>query len=287
MHRFGVTISITALTLVLAATGCAVTTLVNDANTIGEMIFVPGGTFPAGGNSAAPKTIGDFYIARFETTNLQYAEFLNSALNQNLIYIDPADNIVKKVGEGVEYFELFSHDDTRGISWGGSVFSVLPGMENHPVVNVSWYGAVAYCDWLSARNGRIYRLPTEWQWEYAAAWKADTSTYYTYGFMSNAISCDRCNYRRSDFCVGTTTPVGHYNGDKETTDSPSPSGCYDMSGNVWEWTATVHSTGPLHYVLRGGAWYYNQNYCTVSYRLTDLPAARSFRVFGFRVAIDL
>ncbi|MCP4644118.1 MAG: formylglycine-generating enzyme family protein, partial [bacterium] len=137
------------------------------------------------------------------------------------------------------------------ITWNGSQFVVDTrdghSMADHPVVEVSWYGAVAYCNWLSAdaglqacydtstwacdRTKNGYRLPTEAEWERAAAW--DGSYHYRYGNGSDSISSANANYN-ADNPLGLssypyTSPVGYYSG------ASSPAGCFDMSGNVWEW----------------------------------------------------
>jgi formylglycine-generating enzyme required for sulfatase activity len=94
---------------------------------------------------------------------------------------------------------------------------------DHPVVGVSWYDAGAYCRWLSDKTGRVYRLPAEAEWEKAA--RGTDGQIYPWGDEWDA---SRCN------CSSTqTTPVTAY------PSSQSPHGCYDMAGNVWEWTTTL------------------------------------------------
>jgi formylglycine-generating enzyme required for sulfatase activity len=95
---------------------------------------------------------------------------------------------------------------------------------DHPVVGVSWYDAVAYCDWLSEETGRNYRLPSEAEWEKAARGDQDDRLYP----WGDELSPDHCNYNGDQ-----TTPVGKY------SQGQSPYGCYDMVGNVWEWTSTL------------------------------------------------
>jgi len=174
-------------------------------------------------------------------------------------------------------------------------------MENHPVVGVTWYGCVAFCNWLSEKEGRTpcynfstwalivpypngYRLPTEAEWERAAAW--DGSKHWIYGFVSDTPGGNRCNGGGGPNMVNPlgltdypyTSPVGWFNGvnvspngNRQTVDSPSPVGCYDMSGNVWEccqdWYHTSYNGAPSdgsswetqqsgypYRVLRGGYW---------------------------------
>jgi formylglycine-generating enzyme required for sulfatase activity len=93
----------------------------------------------------------------------------------------------------------------------------------HPIVGVSWNEAQAYCQWLSEQTGRRYRLPTEAEWEKAAR-GADDDRVYPWG---NEWDSRRCNFKGQD-----TTPVDQY-------EPQSPYQCYDMVGNVWEWTGTI------------------------------------------------
>jgi formylglycine-generating enzyme required for sulfatase activity len=119
------------------------------------------------------------------------------------------------------------------------------GKENHPVVGITWDDAVAYCRWLSDKTGRIYRLPSEAEWEKAASWgtEADKETdrqvdeerkrRYPWG---DTFDATKCNTAESG--IGTTTAVGTYS-DKG---GDSPCGVADMAGNVWEWTSTRWGT---------------------------------------------
>jgi len=132
------------------------------------------------------------------------------------------------------------------------------GRENHPVVNVSWWDAMAYCRWLAELTGKPYRLPTEAQWEKAA--RGTDGQMYPWG---NRWDSRRCNTREAH--VGSTTPVGAY-----SPAGDSPYGCADMVGNVLEWvadwyqedyytrsTASENPYGPSSgavKVLRGGSW---------------------------------
>jgi formylglycine-generating enzyme required for sulfatase activity len=98
---------------------------------------------------------------------------------------------------------------------------------DHPVVGVSWHNAQAYCTWLGEETGHTCRLPTEAEWEKAARGDQD-SRIYPWG---DELTADHCNYNSSQ-----TTPVDRYDKGK------SPYACYDMVGNVREWTSTLWGT---------------------------------------------
>ncbi len=100
------------------------------------------------------------------------------------------------------------------------------GRANHPVVNVDWFDAMAYCAWLAERTGLPYRLPTEAEWEKAA--RGTDGRDWPWG---NEFRPSSCNTREAGF--RTTTPVGIF------PDSASPFGAQDMAGNVWEWCSTL------------------------------------------------
>lgn len=135
-----------------------------------------------------------FAIAKYPVTNKQYAEY------------------VKETGKEPEY-------------WNDSDFNNLI----QPVVGVSWYDAVAFCEWLSEKLGDKIMLPTEQQWQRAA--QGDTGFAYPWG---NQWDASRCNNNVDKKRIGKTTPVIAYGGKGD-----SPYGVVDMSGNVWEWCLTA------------------------------------------------
>jgi len=107
------------------------------------------------------------------------------------------------------------------------------GLESHPVTNVSWHDAVAYCRWLSEVTGKPITLPSEAQWEKAARGDRDRREYP----WGDEWDETRCNTK--ELGLGGTTPVGIF------PEGVSPCGCLDMAGNVWEWTVSLwgHWTG--------------------------------------------
>jgi len=152
------------------------------------------------------------------------------------------------------------------------------GGDEQPVVGITWYAARTYCLWLSlmASNGQDtsrYRLPTEWEWEYAAAGKEKRA--YPWPKKKGEPNSTLLNYNDN---VGATTPVGSY------PEGATPEGLYDMAGNVWEWTDswwddTTRSTR----VLRGGGWNDDARHCRSAYRILVTPDLR-LNIAGFRLA---
>ena len=124
--------------------------------------------------------------------------------------------------------------------------------DDHPVVNVSWNDAVAFCEWLSEKEGVTYRLPTEAEWEFAC--RAGNSGRFSFGNDETRLG-DYAWYGQQ----GGTKPVGEK--------ASNPLGLFDLHGNVWEWCGDVFgpysptlAVDPVgrnghHCVLRGGAYY--------------------------------
>ncbi len=212
------------------------------------------------------------YMSKYETTNAQYCEYLNSAkaAEQITVYNDVV-YASSDTSHSQPYFDTYVADSHSQITYSGDTFSVRSrdgyDMSNHPVVEVSWYGATAFCNYYG------YRLPTEWEWQAVA----DFDGSYTYG-CGTTIDHSKANYD-CDNPLGlsswpSTSPVNHY--------SPCGYGMNDMAGNVWEWTSTISSS---YRVIRGGSWYDNDSYCTVSHRdLNNQPFASHSNI-GFRVVM--
>ncbi len=176
----------------------------------------------------------------------------------------------------------------------GSDPSHNKGCDNCPVERVSWNDIVNdFIPKLNRMTGKVFRLPTEAEWEYAAR-GGTTARFHTGNCLSTsqanydgnypAIGCGKGEYRQK------TVPVGSF--------APNGFGLYDMSGSVWEWcsdwfgsysSSTLTdprgpSTGSIR-VLRGGCWDDRAWNCRVSYRFHDSPDLR-FNIYGFRVALQ-
>ena len=249
-------------------------------------IEIKGGTFQMGSNDESSDekpihrvTLNDFAIGKYEVTFEQFAAFIN---DKN--YKTDADK------EGWSYVWTGSiYEKKNGVNWKCDVAGkVRPQDEyKHPVIHVSWNDATAYCQWLSSKTNKKYRLPTEAEWEYAARGGNQSKGYKYSG--SNTIG-DVAWYSANS--GSKTHPVG--------TKGANELGIYDMSGNVWEWCSDWYDenyyknsaaqnpkgaqSGSLR-VLRSGSWNYSDSGCRSSNRLWGEPDYRYY-TFGFRLARD-
>jgi formylglycine-generating enzyme required for sulfatase activity len=258
------------------------------------MVAVPGGSFQMGNTDTSggdsderpvhTVTLTGFYMGKYEVTQEQYQAVMGS--NPSSFSSNPADGEVQ---------------------------------ENRPVEQVSWYGALVFCNTLSRAEGLTpaysiggstdpadwgtvptsndaawnavtivsgstgYRLPTEAQWEYAAKGGNDSPGNYTYA-GSNTIG-DVAWYSSN------SSSMTHEVGKKQ----PNGLGLYDMSGNVnewcWDWYGSYTSgaqTDPTgaasgsYRVMRGGSWFYSVDGARSVYRGSDSPSGRG-SVIGFRL----
>jgi formylglycine-generating enzyme required for sulfatase activity len=154
-----------------------------------------------------------------------------------------------------------------------------------PVENISWYDCQKFCKKLTQREGRLYRLPTEPEWEYAC--RAGTDTLFCSGDTREALEKVSWFGARSE---GKPKPVGLL--------QPNAWGLYDMHGNVWEWCAAWHEYPPAEgqqgkkgsppknlSVLRGGSWGEVWLRCRSAFRYGAPLDFRSHNI-GFRVCIS-
>ncbi len=175
--------------------------------------------------------------------------------------------------------------------------------DNHPVVNVTWNDALAFCEWLSKKESKKYRLPTEAEWEYSC--RAGTKTRFYSGDdvealkgVANILDASfKQKYPQASWAVAWddgypfTAPVGKFR--------PNAFGLFDMHGNVWQWCASwygaypkgkvVDPQGPKEgkrRVLRGGSFLLQPRYVRSADRGKVVPTNRLFNV-GFRAAMTL
>jgi formylglycine-generating enzyme required for sulfatase activity len=160
--------------------------------------------------------------------------------------------------------------------------------DDHPVVQVSWNDVLAFCTWLSRKEGVTYRLPTEAEWEYTC--RAGNPAHYHFGNDPTELIEYAWTGHNSD---GESHPVGQKRA--------NPWGLYDMHGNVFEWCADWYDekyytaspvddpTGPaqgVDRVVRGGNWHYPAAICRSARRSGIQPGHRDLNL-GFRVAAVL
>jgi sugar lactone lactonase YvrE/formylglycine-generating enzyme required for sulfatase activity len=265
----------------------------------GQYVRIPGGSFVMGDHFGFvdpehpndelplhPVYISPLYMGVTLVTCREYCDYLNAALAQGLIEV--RFNMVYAAGGTNIFFYTYGTSAYSRIQYSGGVFSVLNNRDLHPVTSVRWFGAIAYCNWLSARGGYTscydlatgncsmtangFRLPTEAEWEYCAV-GGQTNPYcmFPWGTNSNADGT-YANWEGSGdpFESGAyphTTPVGFYNGalrsksqynwpgsqtTYQTSDGSNPFGLHDMSGNVWEWVNDWYAKDYYAYCVSGG-----------------------------------
>ena len=242
---------------------------------IAGMSYIPGGSWSIGSTDQqrqqwqatygwssllnetppSPITTTGFFLDLYEVTNSEYAQFI-SATN-NPVPRNPFDP------------ENLSVWNTDG--------SFPQEFANHPVVNLTWGDARAYCDWAGKR------LPTEAEWERAA--KGDATHTWPWGEEWDSSFANTAENRQE-----STTPVGSY------PDHRGPYGTYDLAGNVWEWTSTLYRPYPYNATdgresaaaagarsLRGGSWLDDNKAAHVTGRNSLQPELTNVNV-GFRCA---
>ncbi|MFB2882002.1 formylglycine-generating enzyme family protein [Floridanema aerugineum] len=236
-----------------------------------EMVAIPGGTFLMGSPTDEPESLNDekpqhsvtikpFFMGKFPVTQAQWQTV--AGFPKVKVDLDPDPSEFKGA--------------------------------NRPVEQVSWYQAVEFCDRLSQKTGRNYRLPSEAEWEYAC--RAGTTTPFHFG---ETIITDLANYDGNH--VYASGSQGIYRDQTiEVGSFPANAfGLYDMHGNVWEWCADhwhenyegapldgsvwLVSAESLFRRLRGGSWVNNPGNCRSACRNHFLPVYDNDINIGFRI----
>jgi formylglycine-generating enzyme required for sulfatase activity len=234
-----------------------------------EMVVIPGGTYFRGSNEGArdemprhPVNLASFALDVHPISNEQFVRFLQAMGGEK----DHNNN------------DIIRLRDSR-IKRSAGKLIIESGYSKHPVVGVTWYGAVAYAKWIGKR------LPTEAEWEAAAS--AGREIIYPTG---SEIERSQANFFSSD-----TTAVMSY--------PPNPYGLFDMPGNVYEWCQDWYAynyydssavepdnpTGPhqgVYRVVRGGCWKSLKEDLRCSHRNRNNPGAVN-GTYGFRCATDV
>jgi formylglycine-generating enzyme required for sulfatase activity len=190
-----------------------------------DMVPIPGGTFTMGSPSSEPGRAADegpqhpvalkpFWMGKYEVA---WDEFLAYMAEKGAMFPEENDEILKKNPDAITGPTPTYVDKDYG-----------HGFEGKPALCMSHHAAMEYCRWLSAKTGKVYRLPTEAEWEYAA--RAGTKTAYSFGDDPSGLgeyAWFNKNSPDADHEEGTTHKVG--------SKKPNPWGLYDMYGNVSEW----------------------------------------------------
>ena len=279
----------------------------NLANIENKMLPVKGGSFTMGDiwnfsegrwdkdeHPVHTVTLDNFQISQYEITHAEFIKFLN-------------DKNISSTGAINNYKIIDMDDEDCAIKFQDSLFyfagNDIINNINSPVVEVTWFGAIEYCNWLSRKNNLIpcysregnriicdweqrgFRLPTEAEWEYAAR---------SQGMESNQWSGSNSEEMLAGFCWYAYNSKGRPH--KVGTREPNPLGLYDMSGNVYEWcwdwyggysnTKQNNPTGPMtgsSRILRGGSWNNGAYSCRTANRHNSEPDISHAHI-GFRIA---
>lgn len=230
-----------------------------------------------------------FELGQFEVTRGQFRQFVDATNYKS----DVERGTLGGYGFDSDTDELAGPD--QKYTWH---FTGFPQTDEHPVVNVTWNDALAFCRWLSSREKRVYRLPTEAEWEYACRGGSQMAFCNGDDFenvieVGNVVDkdakvkfADRIAVAGSDGFV-FTAPVGKF--------KANAFGLHDMHGNVWEWTADwfgpppttdqIDPRGPetgKEKVIRGGDWYHDWSFARSAQRYPMDPTLYR-RHAGFRV----
>jgi formylglycine-generating enzyme required for sulfatase activity len=306
-----------------------------------DVVLIPAGTFQMGDsfgeghlNERPIHTVivDSFAMGKYEITNSQYCDFLKAAYPSQLKVVGGVVYASNDSGNSFPYSSTSSassghpnYGEYSQIAFVNNTFSVRPkggrDMTKDPMVIVSWYGAVAYCNWRSQQESKQpcynlstwtcdfskkgYRLATEAEWEYAARggrsgnrfpWgntiTHSQANYYSDSQYSYDISSTRGFHPTwgVDGIWPFTSPVGSF--------PANDFGLYDMVGNVWEWchdwfgnyssSSQANPTGPTtgkYRVARSSAWGSYAFTCRVSIRGDGGDPSGRYSGIGFRIVL--
>jgi formylglycine-generating enzyme required for sulfatase activity len=231
-----------------------------------DLIEIPAGDFLYGDKKEKRRIDQPFAIARYPVTVAQFGMFVEAGGYEEPGYWGGAESVAWR-------WRLSEHN----VEWRGEGPITQPEYwlqpdwhgENRPIVGVSWYEAQAYCAWLTAQSGREYRLPSEEEWERAAGHTDGRAYPWGDKWEDGIINSDEAQINR-------TTTVGAF------PRGVAVCGAQDMSGNVWEWTASFYDDDQDDYCVRGGSWFDLRGSVRVAVRLRFNPGhsngGRGFRL---------
>ena len=293
------------------------------------MVAIPGGTFEMGdslGDSynwelpVHTVSVSSFYMSTCEITNEHMREVMQWAYDNGKVTAT-SSTVQNAQGSAQELLDLDAWWSDCQISYSNGTFAVDSGKGSYPCLNVSWYGAVAYCNYRSEKEGLTpcydlsdwscdwsangYRLPTEAEWEYAARGGLAVKRFP----WGDTITHDLANYYSdiwdSSYDV-SSTPGYHPDYDDGGDPYTSPVGAfpdnvyglYDMAGNVYEWCWDWHGsytsasqtdpTGPdsgSGHVIRGGGWHSSASSSRCAARHRYNPGTAPFFCVGLRLVL--
>jgi formylglycine-generating enzyme required for sulfatase activity len=259
------------------------------SNSIGmKLVLVPAGEFQMGSSADEIKSWNDWFK---QQENLKSVDIDREGPQHRVRITRPfyLGAYTVTVGQFRKFVEDSGHDaGTASYDKDKSWRNAFPDQtDQHPVVNVSWDDAVAFCGWLGRKEGKTYRLPTEAEWEYAC--RAGSTARYCFGNDEEEKELgDYAWYEKNS--ESRTHPVGEKRA--------NAFGLYDMHGNVWQWCADWYDSGYYaasptddppgpstgsYRVSRGGSWYHPARLCRSAARYHIEPGHR-FILLGFRVA---
>ena|GEM_PF-6330000 len=264
-----------------------------------ETLSIPGGEFLMGSAENDPEArfsekpqfmqkTRDYLIGRFPVTSSQFASFAEAtgyrttAEREGSAWVFNGRNW-ERIREA-NWRHPRGPDGTYPSGGGGDLAGCSKSFEqvkaDHPVTQVSWDDAVAFCLWASKVTGRLIRLPSEPEWEKAA--RGNDGRWWPWGNL--APHAGFCNFGGLE---NDTTSVGAF-----SPQSDSPYGVADMSGNVWEWTRSsfryfsdniFYGSGCQGRVTKGGGFHLNPCRIRCAYRI-GLPPNECTNCGGFRVS---
>ena len=311
-------------------------------NNFEGMVKIEGGQFKMGGNNNQARAdempqhqvnLKAFWMDATEVTNRDFTRFVDATGYETIAeQVIDIDEMMKQLPPGtprpdpslLQPFSLVFREQPQGQDmyhpgdWWNMVAganwrqpfgpgSSIADRQDHPVVHIAWYDALAYCKWAGKR------LPTEAEWEFAARGNQEEKIY---PWGNDSITAIHANYWQGEFPIDNTSADKYIRTSPAKTFSPNSIGLYDMAGNVWEWTSdwyhfhhyftaaektlSDNPKGPLtsfdpdeptvpKKVIRGGSFLCNDSYCSgyrVAARMKSSPDTGTEHT-GFRCVRDV